>query len=95
MDIICIKACEANYLNRKHFFKEGEHYKYNYAVYRNVNFIYTDKNTVGYVTNEFIKENFITKENFNKTLNDVDMLFDHHLNGARLKDLQQKVKDLD
>ena len=59
MEIICIKNCEDSYLNKIHYFKQGELYSYNYSVHRNKNFIFTPKNTAGYVTYEFICENVL------------------------------------
>ncbi len=87
MNFVCIKDCNNESLNIfkteiVFFYRKGEVYDYLFShLYTRASIKrVSDDKCLGYVTNDFIKENFIPKYEYDRILNEVDILYNKLIN---------------
>ena len=83
---ICIKNCNNGELIKKepsscdaivHNYIEGKRYTYYTTDFRKMNIIYCGQAYLGYVTDEFMEQNFILEKDYDTDLHELDKLFDN------------------
>jgi hypothetical protein len=79
-DFVCIRNCDNKAINvyqsdKCYSYTEGKVYQYYMISAYQRNTIYTSGLYCGWVNNDFVKENFIPKEEYDKMLQEVDTLF--------------------
>ena len=84
MDYVCIKECNNSasnlYPNDKvYFYEKWKVYQYYITAHYTRNTIYSNSSYCGWVTNEFIKEYFMLKTEFDVLLNEIDGIFEGNL----------------
>ena len=83
---ICIRNCNNGKLIKEepsscdaivHNYEEGRRYTYYTTDHRRMNVIYGGQAYLGYVTNEFMEENFILEKDYDSNLHELDKLWNN------------------